>query len=276
DRDAGFDTPYAYAKKAPVIPTVEVDKDFNPFQKESKSPAFQSSFKKQPQPAWESLYVGLEEESSQTPQESFEWESEELTGKLFESEPSQTGKVTFQIQNKYIVTSIKSGLLVIHQHLAHQRILYEELLKNITVHEAVSQQLLFPLTLHFSSSQVGLLQSVREQLEDTGFVFSTLEGDTVAIQGVPSGILESSVEGILQQLISDIEEEVPEAGFCQNDVLAKSLAKSMAIKSGVVLETQAQEHLIHQLFACKEPSVSPDNKLVLITMEASYFDKKFM
>ena len=87
--------------------------------------------------------------------------------------------------------------------------------------------------------------------------------------------MESNVEGILQGLVRDFENEVPDASFSQNDLLAKSLAKSMAIKSGTVLEPKAQEHLIHQLFACKEPSVSPTNKLVLVTMDVNDCDKKF-
>ena len=261
-----------------MLPTVEVDKDFNPFQKELKHGSYASSFKKEKAPQWESLYVGLEDEfvsGSDTMIENVEVESEELTGTLFEGTTKHTGNTTFQIQNKYIVSAIKSGLLIVHQNLAHQRVLYEELLKNITVRQAVSQQLLFPVLVSFSTSKIGLLQSLKEQLEDTGFVFSEIQEEGIAISGVPAGILERDVETILHQLIADIEAEVPDAGFSQNDVMAKSLAKSMAIKTGAFLETEAQEHLIHQLFACKEPHVSPDNRPVFITMELSDFDKKF-
>jgi len=280
NRDAGFDTPYEYSKKSPKVPTIEVDKNFNPFQKEPKQGNISFPFKREKSPAWESLYVGLEDEESSNDNsfslENIEMESEEVTGSLFEGQPQENGKVTFQIQNKYIVSSIKSGLIVIHQNLAHQRILYEELLKNITLHQAVSQQLLFPISFQFSKSKVAMLQSLKEQLEDTGFVFSEIKEELVEISGVPSGVLESSVEEILQQLIADIETEVPEAGYSQNDLMAKSLAKSMAIKTGVALSMEAQEHIIHQLFACKEPSVSPNNRPVFVTMGINDFDKKFM
>ncbi|MEZ4779545.1 MAG: DNA mismatch repair endonuclease MutL [Flavobacteriaceae bacterium] len=278
NRDAGFDTPYEYSKKDPVLPTVAVDKDFNPFQKEARQTAISSSFKKQKAPPWESLYVGLEDEfvsGSGHAIENVEVESDEVTGTLFEGNTQHTGNTTFQIQNKYIVSAIKSGLLVVHQNLAHQRVLYEEFLKNITLRQAVSQQLLFPILVSFSTSKVGLLLSLKEQLEDTGFVFSEIQDEGIEISGIPAGILERDIETILHQLIVDIEAEVPEVGFCQNDVMAKSLAKSMAIKTGVFLETEAQEHLIHQLFACKEPHVSPDNRPIFITMEMSDFDKKF-
>ena len=283
NKDSGFDTPYEYSKKTPVAPTIEVDRSFNPFKEESGSRKSGGgySFKKEKQPAWESLYTGLKSESFGTVDTAHlsrdvELESDELTGNLFQKEASERTQITFQIQNKYIVSSIKSGMMIIHQSWAHQRVLYEELLKNMTVQEAVSQQLLFPLHFQLSKPKVLLLQTIKEQLEFTGFNFSVLEKETVEISGIPAGVVESSIEGILEKLISDLENEVPDASFSQNDVLAKSLAKSLAIKSGVVLEREAQEHLIHQLFACKEPSVSPDNRPVLMTFEASDFDKKFV
>ena len=284
NKDNGFETPYEYSKKSPVAPTIEVDRSFNPFKEEGKLDKRTKSFKKEPATSWESLYVGLKDEMdsgkpfvpSENMLQGFEVESEEVTGSLFSDTHTHSGQVTFQIQNKYIVSSIKSGMIVIHQNLAHQRVLYEELLKNMTMQEAVSQQLLFPLHFEFTKPKIALIQSIKEQLEHTGFVFSTLEEEKLEISGVPAGVLESSVAGILEQLVSDIENEVPDAGFSQNDLLAKSLAKSLAIKSGASLEQEAQEHLIHQLFACKEPSVSPDNRPVLITLEASDLDKKFI
>jgi DNA mismatch repair protein MutL len=277
DKDSGFDTPYDYSKRSAVMPTIEVDRNYNPFQGDKKQTDIHFPFKRERQPSWESLYVGLNDDDNQEIRiDSFAVEGDEETGSLFERENDAQGNVTFQIQNKYIVSAIKSGLMVIHQSLAHQRVLYEGFLKSITVQESVSQQLLFPLTLHFSKPKVALIKNMVDQLERTGFVFTTIHDELVEIGGVPAGLSETDVEGIFEQLISDFEGDVPDAGFSQNDLLAKSLAKSMAIKSGVSLEPEAQVHLIHQLFACKEPSVSPDNRPILITLDVTDFDKKFM
>ena len=150
------------------------------------------------------------------------------------------------------------------------------MLKNITVKEAVSQQLLFPLQLHFSNPDLEIIVKIREQLEHTGFIFSEMKNETIEISGIPVLILESHVVNLLQQLVHDIKEEVPDNGFSQNDMLAKSMAASMAIKTGVSLNREEREHLINQLFACKEPSVSPSNRLVFTTMEVTDLDKKFM
>ena len=278
NKDAGFDTPYAYAKKSPVAPTIEVDPNFNPFQTETKTSSKKHygspAFNKEKPAQWEALYSGLK--NTEEAFNNIEVTSDEVAGELFEQEASVLPKVTFQIQNKYIVSSIKSGILVIHQNLAHQRILYEELLKNITVNEAVSQQLLFPVSVSISKPRLVVLESLREQLEHTGFVFAEMNEETISISGIPVGISETQVASILETVLSDFENEVPDAGFSQNDLLAKSLAKTMAIKTGVALQPEAREHLIHQLFACKEPSVSPDNKPVIVTLEAADFDKKFM
>lgn len=271
NKDAGFDTPYEYSKKNPVAPKIEVDPSFNPFKSDTVVKQKHTSFKKETTPTWESLYTGLESKP-----EAITFESEEVIGALFEeSQATKTSLTTFQIQNKYIISPIKSGMMVIHQHRAHQRILYEELLKNITVKEAVSQQLLFPLVLQFSQPDIKLLLKVQEQLEHTGFLFSTQNDSEIEITGVPISIQESQVSPIFEQLLSDIKQDVPDTSFSQNDILAQSMAESMAVKTGTVLTAEEQEHLVNQLFACKEPSVSPKNKAVLTTMEASDFDKKF-
>lgn len=277
ERDKGFDTPYEYSKKSPTAPSIDVDRDFNPFKEKAKQGNINFPFKREQTQSWESLYVGLKDETATiTDIGDIEFESEEVTGNLFESKETETGQVTLQLQNKYIVSPLKNGMMVIHQNLAHQRILYEELLKNITVKEAVSQQLLFPLQLHFSTLDVEIIEKVREQLEHTGFIFSELKEETVEISGIPVQILESHVVNLLSQLVHDIKEEVPDSGFSQNDMLAKSMAASMAIKTGVSLNKEEREHLINQLFACKEPTVSPTNKPVFTTLDVSDLDKKFM
>ena len=279
EKDTGFDTPYEYSKKSPVAPTIDVDRDFNPFRGEPKQKNITFPFKRERKKSasWESLYTGLHDETAIVDKnESIEFESEEVSGSLFETDQEENLRVTFQLQNKYIISPIKSGMLVVHQHLAHQRILYEELLKNITVQEAVSQQLLFPLQLNFSNPDLVFLEDLKEQLEHTGFVFSEIKNGSVEISGIPVSIAESQVENVLTQLVKDIKEEVPDAGFSQNDLLAKSMAKNMAVKTGTPLKQEAQLHLVHQLFACKEPSVSPSNRPVLVTLDANDFDKKFM
>ena len=286
ERDANLDTPYNYQQKS--APSVEVDSSFNPFKDEvvtSKSSSSVSSFsgspsfKKDRGTSWESLYVGLESKGNQSASNFSEvtFESEPETASIFDNENEVEHKqTTYQLNNKFIISTIKSGMLVIDQHRAHQRVLYEEYLQNITVKEGVSQQLLFPLELHFSKQEIQLIQQLQEDLEATGFVFTHVKDEIVVITGVPVNVPESEVSIILEQLISDVENEVPDSHFSAADLLAKSMAKSLAIKTGQTLTNIEQEHLVNRLFACKEPSVSPTNKTTFITMTVDELEKKFM
>src|SRR5690606_23757060 len=193
--------------------------------------------------------------------------------KLIESKPQQA---TYQIFNKYIVSSMKSGMLLVDQHRAHQRILYEEFLKHMTLKEAMSQQLLFPLVLDFTPQEMALLNSIREDLEHTGFIIRNVSKDSIEIAGVPVNVPESEVGMLLEQLMSDVENEVPDSNFSATDLLAKSMAKSLAIRTGVTLSVIEQEHVINSLFACKEPNVTPQNKPTFITITPEELDKKFV
>ena len=281
DRDANLDTPYSFQNKTVVTPVVEVDRTFNPFKEESQpirsSTPSTSSYKKSVDPSWESLYVDLDtnsETSSESDFGSVEFETEAVSSEIFEEEEHDLKQKTFQLHNKYIINTIKSGMLVIHQQRAHQRVLYESFLKNITVKEGVSQQLLFPINVDFTSNELEVIRNLKSQLIQTGFVFSNME-NTLEIIGVPANMNEANIPQVLEQLVHDAQHEVPDSSFSQADMLAKSLAKSMSIKSGNKLTAQEQDHMIHSLFACKEPNITPCGRATFITMSVDDLDKKF-
>ncbi|MBL4891592.1 MAG: DNA mismatch repair endonuclease MutL [Rhizobiaceae bacterium] len=277
EHNKGMDTPYSYKNKDRITPSIEVDRTFNPFKEEDPSNGFSPNYKKEPASSWESLYIGLESKSnvSQHDFSKVQFETDEVTSSMFDNDDTKKVQKTFQIHNKYIVNTIKSGMLLIDQHRAHQRVLYEQFLQHITVKEAVSQQMLFPLSLEFSTTEITILQNLKEQLEQTGFVFSKMENETIELTGIPVSVVESNISIVLEQLINDVENEVPDSNFSQTDMLAKSLAKSLAIKTGQRLTILEQEHLVNSLFACKEPSVSPTNRTTFITMRVEDLDKKF-
>ncbi len=277
--DTNLDTPYDYRDKGAATPTVEVDRDYNPFREERVSSKQTTAFRKQPPTNWDSLYVGLESKGTRDRQDfsQVEFESEPEKVSLFDTGLyTETTQSTYQFQNKYIISTIKSGMLMIDQHRAHQRVLYEGLLKSMTVKEAVSQQLLFPLQLHFTGAELTILKQLKDDLEATGFVFSNIDYELVEITGLPINVPDSEVSMILEQLISDVEQEVPDSHFSATDLLAKSMAKSLAIKTGQSLSNLEQEHLVNSLFACKEPSVSPTNRATFITLSIEEVDRKFM
>lgn len=278
ERDSNLDTPYQYKDKEADFPTIQVDSSFNPFATDkpaAKSLSSFGSYKRETSTAsWESLYVGLKQETQEL--EQFSFESEEVTGKLFDDEVEETKtSSTYQIHKKYIVSAIKSGMLVIDQGRAHQRVLYEQFLTNITVQKASSQQLLFPLELYFSSDEMILLKELQSTLENTGFVFDAFNTDSVQISGLPILMAESEVSIVLEELINNLHNEIPESSFSQSDSVAKSMAKSMAVKTGTYLSMKEQENLVNSLFACKDPNFSPFQKPTFITLTVEDLDKRF-
>ncbi|PCH78441.1 MAG: DNA mismatch repair protein MutL [Flavobacteriaceae bacterium] len=279
NKDSSMDPPYTLTgSSTPKTPIITVDPSFNPFKSDPPTSYTKRIPPAKPTQKWESLYVDLEPSSTE-----FESSSTEILSIISEKteeqisllqEDTSSGK-TYQLHNKYIISNIKSGLVVIHQHLAHQRILYEEYLINSTIKEAMSQQLLFPLSLSFIPSDIALIQEMKGDLESTGFGFETISDETVVVKGIPTTISESQVSIILEQLIEDVKNEIPDTSFSQVDILAKSMAKSMSIKTGTTLNIKEQEEIVNKLFSCKDPNTSPYGKTTFITMGIDEIDKKF-
>ncbi len=280
ERDANLDTPYEYKNKSGEFPTIAFNTNFNPFEsseetKKTFSGSSTQSYKSKTKDLqWDNLYVGLKQDTEDIHSHSFE--SHEITGSLFnDREIEESPSRTYQIHKKYIVSSIKSGMLVINQSRAHQRILYEQFLTNITVQKASSQHLLFPLELYFSNDEVQFILELKPSLENTGFVFDSIENDKVLISGIPVKVQESEIPIVIEELINTLQEEIPESSFSLNDGIAKSMAKSIAVKNGAYLTEKEQENLVNGLFACKDASVSPFNKPTFITLSVEDLDKKF-
>ncbi|MFO7673781.1 MAG: DNA mismatch repair endonuclease MutL [Lutibacter sp.] len=265
ERDATLDTPYHLKGTTSPNPRVTVNHDFNPF-KSDEQKSIQFPFRRERNMEWESLYNGLDSTN-------IDFKSETVDTGLF-SEEKENSK-TYQVHKKYIVSSIKSGIVYINQQLAHQRILYEEFLGNITVKDAMSQQLLFPLELSFTTTDIALIKEIKDELESIGFLFGEISNDTMVVMGMPVNIIESQIPGIIEHLLEDIKNDIPNTSFSQVDIMAKSLSKSLAIKTGTKLDLKEQEDIVNKLFLCKQPDSSPFGKRTFVTVNIDEIDKKF-
>ena len=281
NRDSSLDTPYHFKDVKAERPTVTVDGGFNPFDaRKTSAPSFSI-----PIPAtmqWEGLYIGLKQDTEKIFENNnqnnslHQFETETVSSSLFDDvEIEKSQHNTYQLHRKYIVNPIKSGMVIINQQRAHQRVLYEQFLRNMTLSKASSQQLLFPLNLYFSENEMKLIDELKGALQQTGFVFDEKQNDHIVVSGLPINVTETEVNVVLEQLLADLLDEIPENSYSQNDSIAKSMAKSLSIKNGSYLTETAQEHLINDLFACKDPNVSPFQKPTFITMSIEDIDKKF-
>ncbi|PWA09623.1 DNA mismatch repair endonuclease MutL [Flavobacterium laiguense] len=291
ERDANLDTPYHYKNLEGEIPTIQVDGNYNPFAEDKPNKLFPTYKRAEPTASWESLYVDVKHDTSIVSggnefassnneytfeNNEFAFENEEVTSSLFnDHEVEQAVHKTYQIHKKYIVSPIKSGMVIVDQNRAHQRVLYEQFLVNMTVQHASSQQLLFPINLFYSASEMELIAELQQSLINTGFVFEESNPDHIVISGIPVNITESEVAAVLDQLLSDLHNGIPENSFSQNDTIAKSMARSLAVKTGAYLTEKEQENVVNGLFACKDPNVSPFQKPTFITMRVEDLDKKF-
>ena len=272
ERDSELDTPYAYKDKVSVkSPTIEVDRDYNPFRKEYAQVS--SSKRKETLQQWEALYLdnGPEKELIH----SIEVEAEDVSQQLFDEKEGLETLPTFQLHSKFIASSIKSGMVLIDQNAAHQRILYEDYLEKVTLEGIGHQQLLFPMRIKMSRNEIDVLKEVGPDLKTAGFHVAEMSEDELILDAIPVNLDEKQIAQVLEELASNITNEVPDTSFSQIDTIAKSLAKSLAIKAGTPLNLKEQESLVNNLFLCKEPNFSPAGKRTFITISVEDLEERF-
>lgn len=285
DRDPSLDQSYEATKMTGARPQIAVDASFNPFKTDpspsSKSHDYQSH--KKPSTGWESLYSGISQIDINAGKNQVQEELESQYDKDWEqgllfSNPNdiETQTSCFQSQKKYIITSTKAGVLVIHQSRAHQRVLYEEFLNNFTLETAGSQQLLFPKEISFTKPEITLLEELSPALKSLGFQMLISSPESVSITGIPVAIVESQLEIVLTDFLASFQNSQHDSHFSQSDALAKALAKSIGVKTATSISHKEQQHLINSLFACKEPMLSPFGKKVFHTISQTDLDLKFL
>ncbi len=180
----------------------------------------------------------------------------------------------WQVHNKYIISQIKNGLIIIDQHVAHERILYEQALESFEKRKPSSQQLLFPQILELSQQDYSILLEILPFLENIGFVVKAFGKNTVVIEGVPSGVKISDDEEILLQIVDEYKRGKRERTEIRENVAA-SYACHSAIRAGDPLTREAMNGLIDQLFSTREPYFCPHGRPVLIHMSLDELDKRF-
>ena len=254
ERDSSMDIPYSLKDKTPSNPTISVDSSFNPFKNissNSNSKEIKNNFTR----------IELESENHQ----------QKLSFSETDFNPKQI-KV-FQLFNKYLITALPSGLLIINQNRAHQRVLYETFLKLLSNKRPSSQKLLFPVKINLSKTDHINFSENKLVYEVLGFEFHEVNSKKLKILSVPDLFLKDNVEDTLKDLFLNSNETDFEA-FSIGDVISKRLSKSMAIPNGKILNIEEQQELLAALFACKENQVSPFNLPILINFDSSDLDKQ--
>lgn len=243
EKDSSMDISYNHVNSDPKTPTIEVDSEFNPFKVFNE--------------------------------ENFIKKNSDIELKNTQSDiiDNSTSKI-FQIFNKYIVSTSTSSLIIINQNLAHQRILYEDFLKSIFESSSKSQKLLIPFEITLSISQLILFKKIITEFNSLGFEYELLDS-LLTITSVPLQLENNSIEEIIDEILNDDNDFDESKNLSYSDFFAKKLSKSSSIKSGKRLNLYEQEFLVNQLFSCKEPNLSPDNKQIFITLNKNDIENRF-
>lgn len=179
------------------------------------------------------------------------------------------------LHNKYILSQIKSGLMIIDQHVAHERILYEKALRSFDTDIPFAQQLLFAQTIQLDPSEYELLKEVESYLTKLGFEIKFFSRRTIVISGVPSDVKIGSEIETLKQILDEYKKNQIEKNLDARDNLAKSFSCKAAIKAGDRLSEHEMRLLVDQLFATSMPYVCPHGRPIIIKIPLEEFDKRF-
>ncbi len=194
-----------------------------------------------------------------------------------EEQLSEKEDTTFiiQLHNKYILSQIKTGLMIIDQHVAHERILYEKALGRFDADFPFSQQLLFPKTVELDPGSFALVKELLPYLNKLGFEIKFFSKNTVVIEGVPDDVKRGSEEQVLLELLDEYITNHREKKLEDRDNLAKSYSCKTAIKAGDRLSEKEMRLLIDQLFATSMPYVCPHGRPIVVKISLEEFDRRF-
>ena len=260
-----------------VPPAIAFNPDFNPFSSEKKEreiPFLRNSQEERQTLTknWGSLYEIVQPEAQQNGLELDVNRQFEIGNQVFKS----IGKQLFQLHNRFIISQIKSGFMLIDQQAAHERILFERFLQHLESRQGASQQSLFPQTITLNAVDFELVKELLTDIQSLGFQIREFGKNTIIIEGVPADIGKNISElEILEHLLEGFKNNQSALKLNKRDSLARALARNTSIKSGQILSSEEMNLLIDELFACKMPNTSLSGKPVISTFTLEELVQRF-
>lgn len=256
-------------------PTIRINPDFNPFdQKNTRS--YQAANLNQRESNnknnWENLF---KESNSGIDLQKDKLEIQQKFEHKINEEKTTSSVSFFQLQNSYIATTIKSGLLVIDQQRAHERILFDQFMNSIESQHSTSQQQLFPQTIVFSQADAALIKELKKDLYYLGFDIEDFGSNTFVVNGSPSEWVDENPQDMIESMLENYKKNLIDLKLDKKMNLSLAMARNMSIKHGKKLEKEEIQNLIDRLFACKIPYQSPSGKKVLFTLTLDELSEKF-
>ncbi len=274
DQEGALEMPTSMSIENVRPPQTNFNPNYNPFG---------TSAYKRPALDWENLY-GNFEKKTETIESMPNWQPESIMPEIISSVPEEKQQImeiseqradNFQFKNRYIITSLKSGMLMIDQHRAHVRILFEQYISQIENRKALSQQILFPEILELSDDDVLIFEQMLPDLQYLGFDFEPQANHSFNVRGVPENVGTGSVIDLLLVMLDKTKTTAEDLSTTMHESIAFSLAESSALKNGQRLSNEEMSDLIDRLFACANHNFTPDGKKILTIFTHEEIDKRF-
>lgn len=269
DTEGRPDIPLFDPTRQADLPKVDINPQYNPF-KATPAPSSHTSkmgggvigevHTSRLTDQWQQLYEGLDSPAEVQQEPLFAEPAEPAPA---ESVIAEKSPAHYQYKGRYVMTAVKSGLMIIDQHRAHVRILFEKYQRQLAAHKAHSQKLLFPESVQLTAQEVVTLSQVVEEMTAMGFDLSPLGDNTYSVNAIPEGLEGIDVATLVRDMVAGAQERGASAVQEINDSLALSMARAAAIPYGQVLGNDEMENLINELFQCQNAKYTPDGKNVL-------------
>ena len=291
DTEGKPDIPVFNPNMGMTAPKVDFNPTYNPF-KQTAQPVKPSTPK-----GWEQLYTGLDSNNEIQQSKLFEQDEDMMVtcnlnetngkseeGTFISSAATQSVAASliedkspshYQYKGSYIMTAVKSGLMIIDQHRAHIRILYETYLRQLAEHKMHSQKVLFPEMIQFAVSDQIRLNQILPEMNELGFQLDDLGGGSYAINGVPSGIEGLNILALINDMVASAMESSTSAKDEIDQSLALSLARNAAIPQGQVLSSLEMDNIVNELFACSNVNYTPSGEPIIAIMKQTDIEHLF-
>ena len=263
----------------PHQPVISTRSDYNPFNSKQKSSHgkdhFSSIKPSRVDESWKKIYESIQEN---TPAEYIanEGKQTQMEHCIGDEENAAVNQpAAFQTLNKYIVTRIKSGFIVIETEAAMERILYDRYSRCLSDKPQGSQKLLFPETLTFSPQNSDIVTDLLKDFSNLGFEIDPFGKNTFILNGIPADILEENAQEIMEQLLESYKNNLLSLKISKRNNLAHSLAKSVGRKRNKILSDEEMQSLICELFACESPHVSPSGRKICVAFGENELGRVF-
>jgi DNA mismatch repair protein MutL len=263
----------------PKEPTITLNPDYNPFRKPQNYLKANAGMTPN-RTGWEKMYEGISNQPSEQ-----KGNAENRDFQLIPADQNSTAPTLlpdnnlyeanklFQVQNRFIVANVKSGLLIVDQQKAYERIIFERISSSAEGQSVTRQRILFPQTLQLSAIDTEVINEIINDLDSLGFEISSMGGGTFVINTVPSKMPSNEIIDFIDGLLEDYKKDRADTTGDQRIKLARIISGNMAVRSEKTLKVEEMQQLIDELFACQVPDVAPDGSKVLKIIQVHEIDK---